>query len=246
MRVGSYVVDLVARRPARSRSRAACRWSGTRSRILALSCSRDVADPPGGHQLEVLRGVPSGSPRSVREHPEPDLVVVVELVEGGDGGLLGEVELGGARVRVGDLAHRAGHVDEQQHPGRLALVLPVVEQLGEHLGARAPRAGSAAGPGRRRWSASMGLPSGDRRGCPGRKPNARIFSWFSGSPTKSTNRSAPGRLVVVHPVGVEHVERVVGVERALLRVDRHERHAAAVGAPRRPGARRRGCRGCSR
>ena len=35
---------------------------------------------------------------------------------------------------VADLAHRAGHVHQQQHPGRLALVLPVVEQLREHVG----------------------------------------------------------------------------------------------------------------
>ena len=38
-----------------------------------------------------------------------------------------------------------------------------------------------------------------------------------------------GRFVLVDPLGVEHVEGVVGVERALLRVDRHERHVRLAG-----------------
>ena len=216
-----------------------------RSRISVLRLLAHVADPAGGDQLEVLL-------RVVRvaevggEHPEADLVVVVELVERRDGGLLGEVELGRAGLRVGD----ARPSSRRRRSSRST-------RAGLRWSCQSSRSWvSTSGSGTSRsvcgWSGSTPLLGVDRAAdrdvrVPGPEAVAEdLLLVLAAAATKSMNCCGARGLVVVDPLGVEHVERVVGVERALLRVDRHERHLRLAGAPRPPGARRRGCRSCSR
>ena len=163
------------------------------------------------------------------EHPQADLVVVVELVEGVDRGLLGEVELGGAG--------RPGRRRRPSSRTRRSPAAPGPACAGPPSGRAARRAPSGSGTSSSvwGWSGSTPLLGVDRRrrwrrrGC---RAGSRTRAPAPGSRarwTKSMNRCGARGLVVVDPLGVEDEERVVGVERALLRVDRHERH------PRRAG-----------
>ena len=100
---------------------------GAGHRDLAIDRRRELlavlADRADRHDLPPVR-VLTAEVRA--EHPQADLVGVLELVEGAEGGGLGEVELG-LVVRPGELTHRSGDVEHEQDPGLLAQLGPRLE-----------------------------------------------------------------------------------------------------------------------
>ena len=175
---------------------------------------------------------------------EADLVVGLELVEASRSPPAWPGRASSGPSSVGGVAHRAGHVDHEQHPGRSCAARPSVEQARSSPGARAPEQGLRL-VGSTPFSGVIGAPMATS-GLPGRKLNSSTRSLVVGlldEVLEALRRPSRSRL---DPVGVEHEERVVREERALLRGRSPRAGRGAAGAPRRGRARRRGCRGCSR
>ena len=149
---------------------------GDRLTLLADRADRHELDDVGVRPAEV------GA-----EHPQADVVGVLELVEGADRGLLGEVEAGAPAVD--ELAHRPRDVEHEQDPGLLAQLGPRVEDADEHvrrrhleLGRRLGRVDAVLGARSGRPAAPSRCSAGTRTPAPAR--------WFSGSCTNSSNAAA--------------------------------------------------------
>jgi hypothetical protein len=123
-------------------------------------------------------------------------------------------------VELALLAHRAGIVEHDHHVRRLAVLAPRLLDAGEHA-----RLGQAQDALRLRRVDPVG--GGDE---PGR--GGGLVGRPEAEPARHVRRDlapevvgehAGGALLLTrHPVALQRDQRVVGDERALLRVDRHE------------------------
>ena len=211
----------------------------------------DVGDPPVVDEVEetspsgLVAGLPSTSVVKMRRAisssggEQADRVCcAASLARSRRVGPLGSSASAGS-------AHRARHVDARAAPAPACAGPPSGRAARSSRRARAPRAASSAGRGRRRWRRRPGRrrrPSG----LAGPEAELEHPLLVLGLADEVGEAAGALGLVGVDPVGLEHEERVVAEERALLRVDGDERDAGRAGLLAGLEDRRRGCRRCSR
>ena len=136
--------------------------------------------------------------------------------------------------RVARLAHRARDVDHEQHARPLAVLGPLVDEPDEHRRARAPRASSGAGSGRRRSRRRSASPIAHRR-VAGPEPELQHpLLVRRAACTNSSNccaRLPPGR----RSPTARRARRTGCRRRACLPSGRSRRAARAACAAPRPG-----------
>ena len=175
------------------------------------------------------RGRGTSSPlsaRSVEKIRKPDLVLVLELVERGDRGLLGEVELRRRPPSLGrGITHRAGDVEHEQHACAACAAGPTGRACRSAPSGRAPRAASAAAFGSTPLPAMIGSPTATD-GLPGPEAELQHLALVLGlldEVAGTAPRPASARRVT-H--GASRMKNGLSEKSVpFLRVDRHERDA---------------------
>ena len=141
---------------------------GTRSSIAREQVGPLLADRADGHEVERRRH--RRWPRSVEKTRRPTSSSSLNSPSAAIAACLARSSFVAEPVLGRGVAHRARDVDDEQHPRRLALLVPLVEELD-----RAPRAAGTSSSvcgwfGSTPFAAVIGSPIATG-GLPGRKPN---------------------------------------------------------------------------